>query len=296
MATSVLSEHQTVESAIRALRGPSTTVVSRRPVGGGDINVATRLDLSDGTRLFLKQNEGRLPGLFAREADGLLALLVAGGPPVPRPLARHEGADGQWLLLEWVEPTRPRADTWEELGHALARLHRTTAPAFGFAQDNWIGSSPQPNGWLERWTDFFAERRLGAQLALLRARGAADEAVARGVERVVARLPGLLVEPERPALLHGDLWRGNVLVARDGRAFLVDPAAYYGHPEADLAMTELFGRLDARFYAAYAEAAPLAPGYAERRDLYNLYHLLNHLNLFGAGYRAAVLDVVQRYL
>lgn len=296
MDHAVLTDQPTVEAAVAALFGRGVRVVGRRPVGGGDINVAARVELSDGRRLFLKENDARLPGLFAREAEGLVALATAGGPPVARPLAWHEGPDGQWLLLDWIEPAPPRADCWETFGRAFARLHRATVPRYGFDRDNWIGATPQRNTWEARWVDFFGRHRLGFQLDLLRRRGEADGALERGVERLIGRLPDLIAPAvERPALLHGDLWRGNVLVGGDGTASLVDPAVSYGHPEADLAMTELFGRLDPRFYAAYREAAPLEPGYEERREVYNLYHLLNHLNLFGAGYRSAVMAVVERF-
>lgn len=295
-AAAPITDRPTVEAAVAALYGPAVRIVARRPVSGGDINAAARLDLSDGRRLFLKENDARFPGMFAREAEGLSALAAADGPPVARPVARHEGPGGQWLLLDWIEPARPRADCWEAFGRAFAQLHRATAPRYGFERDNWIGATPQRNTWEARWVDFFGRHRLGFQLELLQTHGRADAALVRGVERVIERLPALIAPPEeRPALLHGDLWRGNVLVGGDGTAHLVDPAVSYGQPEADLAMTELFGRLDDRFYAAYREVAPLAPGYEERRDVYNLYHLLNHLNLFGGGYRSSVMAIVERF-
>ena len=290
----VLSERASVDEAIATLRGPDVRVVGRQRVSGGSINEAWRLDLSDGGRLFCKENSGRFREMFAREAEGLAALAGAGGPPVPRPLAFHGGPDRQWILLEWVEPGPRRADFWEDFGRAFARLHASTAPRFGFDHDNFIGATAQVNRWEDRWTDFFGRHRLGFQLDLARARGLADGTLARAVERVVDRLPDLLPDDGgRPALLHGDLWSGNFMVGPNGEGVLIDPAVYYGHPEADLAMTELFGRMDPRFYAAYHEAAPIAPGYEERRDLYNLYHVLNHLNLFGGAYRGQALAIAR---
>jgi fructosamine-3-kinase len=184
-----------------------------------------------------------------------------------------------------------------EFGRRFARLHRSTRGArFGFPHDNYLGSTPQPNGWSDDGCDFFRRRRLGHQLGLARAGGLADRGLARLGDRLLDRLDRWLDLPGEPAcLLHGDLWGGNYLVDDAGAPVLIDPAAYHGHREADLAMTRLFGGFDAAFYAAYEEEWPLSPGSEERRPLYELYHLLNHLNLFGAAYRGRCLAILRRY-
>jgi len=218
------------------------------------------------------------------------------GVRVPMPLYVRDDAGSQFLLLEHIEGAKRRADFWEGFGRALALLHRNvTSERFGFAADNYIGDSPQENRWEEDWLLFFGEHRLRFQAELAARRGGADSALLAGVEAIVRRLPSLLSRPDRASLLHGDLWGGNFMVGADGAVVLIDPAAYFGHREADLAMTELFGGFAAPFYGAYAELWPLEPGYEERKDLYNLYHLLNHLNLFGGSYAGSVRSIVARY-
>ncbi|HMQ31833.1 MAG TPA: fructosamine kinase family protein, partial [Chloroflexaceae bacterium] len=182
------------------------------------------------------------------------------------------------------------------LGEQLAALHRHSAPVFGLERDNFIGGSPQPNGRLVSWPAFFRERRLLPQLDLAAANGLLPAARRRALERLAGRLDDLLASAEPPALIHGDLWGGNVVGAPGGAPALIDPAVSYSHREAELAFTELFGGFTPRFYAAYNAAWPLDPGYADRRDLLNLYHLLNHLNLFGEGYGLQVDQVLRRYV
>ena len=166
---------------------------------------------------------------------------------------------------------------------------------FGFEEDNYIGATPQPNAWTDDWVTFFAEQRLGFQLRLAADNGFGGE-LARLGERLLSRLGELIDEPAEPAcLLHGDLWGGNYLCDAEGQPVLIDPAAYYGRREAELAMTTLFGGFDSAFYGAYEEAWPLAPGSAERLEIYKLYHLLNHLNLFGGGYLGGCLGVLRRF-
>lgn len=265
------------------------------PVSGGDINDAFRLELTDGTRVFMKANRSAGPGFFRAEADGLEAIRATGAIRVPRVIAAGEDAAiGAFLLLEWAESATPARGFWEDFGHALAAMH--AAPGydrFGWATDNAIGMSPQINAPRDRWTTFFRDCRLAPQFR--RAERWFDAADRKRAARLLDRLGDLLVEPERPSLLHGDLWSGNFIAGNDGRAWLIDPAVYAGHAEADLAMTELFGGFHPRFYDAYREARPLQPGYPQRRDLYNLYHLLNHLNLFGGGYLASVQRILRRY-
>ena len=239
-------------------------------VSGGDINLARRLTLEDGSRVFMKANRRAPRGFFEAEADGLAAISAARCLGAPRVLGLGDDPDlGAFLLLEWVEPAPRARDFWEAFGRGLAAMHRAPTPdRFGWTRDNFIGAAPQSNAPADRWTDFFRDRRLAPQLR--RAQGWLDAAARRRADRLLERLDEYLPQPPRPALLHGDLWSGNFVTGGDGRAWLVDPAVYAGHPEADLAMTELFGGFPERFYDAYREAAPLADGYPRRRELYNL--------------------------
>jgi len=246
------------------------------PVSGGCIHRCYRGE-RDGRAVFLKLNEARFAGSFAAEADGLRALRGAGGT-TPEPLAHGALGDSAYLLLEFLD-LRSTGDS-AALGTMLASVHRHQADRFGWQRDNYIGSTPQQNGWGESWIAFWRERRLEPQIALARANGYRIE-----VPPVWRLLEGH--EPA-PSLLHGDLWSGNAAFLPDGAPVLFDPAVYYGDREADLAMTELFGGFAREFYAAYNAAWPLAAGYELRKHLYNLYHLLNHLNLFGGGYLAQV--------
>ena len=223
----------------------------------------------------------------ASEAAGLEALRASGTSLfIPRVFTARD----RLLVLEWVQAGRRPADFDERLGRGLAELHRCTAPRFGFEMDGFCGPTPQPNGWLDAWVPFYAERRLGHHARLAAARGReVDE-----LEGLVERLSGLLGAPEPPALIHGDLWSGN-LMDHHGAPALVDPAAYFGHREAELGMMVLFGGFSARVFAAYDEAWPLQPGWRERLPLYTLYHLLNHDHLFGGGYWQQAMAIVRRF-
>lgn len=281
---------------LRELFGASVSIESKQGVGGGCINQTSVLRLSTGESVFLKENSSRYTGLFAAEAAGLRALRSEEGPRVPEPYAEWVERDRQFLLLEFIESGRKVEDFWEDFGRRLARLHaRKTANRFGFERDNHIGASPQHNAWEESWPRFFATQRLGFQLELARKNGYARAHWFASLEGLIERIADLLPEPEHPSLLHGDLWGGNFMVGSDGHAVLIDPAVYYGDREADIAMTELFGGFASRFYDAYNTERPLSPGYAGRRELLNLYHLLNHLNLFGGSYAASVESIVFRY-
>lgn len=266
-------------------------ITSAQALGGGCINDARVLTTASGPRLFLKQNRAIPTDMFACEADGLRELgSVHSAPRVPQVFLE----DANFLLLEYLTPEPRHPRSWEIFGAELATLHLHTAPRFGFHTDNYIGSTPQPNPWVEDGQAFFAEQRLLFQARLARKNRLLDTDGVRQVERLCQRLPDLV--PAQPAsLLHGDLWSGNIHTGPGGMACLIDPAAYYGWAEADLAMANLFGSLPAEFYTAYESVRPLAPGYRVRFDLYNLYHLLNHLNLFGYGYLAQVQAILRRY-
>ena len=269
-------------------------VYDMSPVSGGDINDAYRLTLEDGTRVFMKANRSVSPAFFQAEADGLEAIRATGAIRVPGVIATgQDDRYGTFLLLEWVGPAPRRRDFWEAFGHSLAAMHRSHAGRFGWEKDNAIGATPQVNAPCDSWVAFFRDRRLAPQFK--RAERWLDAAARKRATRLLDHLEEHLVEPDHPSLLHGDLWSGNFITGSDGQAWLIDPAVYVGHAEADLAMTELFGGFAPDFYATYREVSPLQPGYARRRDLYNLYHLLNHLNLFGGGYLGSVMQVLDTY-
>ena len=265
-------------------------VVSSRPAAGGCINNGVHIETETGAAFFLKTNSHAPADMFAREAEGLAALAATHTLRVPEVHLVEPG----FLLLEDLQPAARAADYWQVLGRGLAQLHTHTSPQFGFAHDNYIGSTPQPNGWIADGFAFFAERRLGYQARLAHSRDLLTAAEAAAVERLAARLPQL-VPPQPASLLHGDLWAGNAIADGYGAPALIDPAAYYGWAEAELGMTALFGGFPAEFYMAYEAERPLEPGWRGRLDLYNLYHLLNHLNLFGRSYHGQVMEIVRRY-
>ncbi len=265
-------------------------VRTRQGVGGGCINNGSRLFTTSGETFFLKTNSSAPEDMFAREAEGLLTLGVPGGPAVPRVYLYGK----EFILLEDLAPTARCTDYWPHFGRQLAVLHDRVHPTFGFHHDNYIGSTPQPNSWMDDGYRFFAEQRLLFQVRLAVQRGLLGKAEQSQVERLVNRLPQL-VPPQPASLLHGDLWSGNAITNRLGLPAMIDPAAYFGWAEADLAMTALFGGFPDSFYRAYAETRPLEPGFRERFGVYNLYHLLNHLNLFGGSYREQVNAVLHRF-
>lgn len=266
-------------------------IVQAEPVGGGCIHQALRLRTASSESYFLKQNSGKFKDIFFREADGLAALNIPGGPVVPRVYLVSE----DYLLLEDLAPAPKKEDFWPLYGRQLAQLHLKIKPQFGFERDNYIGANPQLNGWHVNGFDFFRDKRLRPQIRWAQDSGRLDSRDLHRLEDLLLKIPDLV--PEQPAcLLHGDLWSGNLITDQDGSPALIDPAVYYGWAEADLAMTDLFGRYPDAFYRAYCEINPLEDGYRGRFPLYNLYHLLNHLNLFGRGYLSQVREVLSRYL
>jgi fructosamine-3-kinase len=261
------------------------------PVGGGCISPVARVEMEGGGVAFVKWREpGGVRGLFRAEATSLAALAAAAALRVPAVLGVEDAGEGVgWLLLEWLEPGRPGTGSWERLGHGLARLHRTVGPRWGWPEDNFIGPLPQANGWLDDWPAFWRERRLEPQLRRAVEAGALSGSDRRRFDRLLDRLDEALAgaAADGPSLLHGDLWSGNVHFVAGGEPALIDPSSSYGHREVDLAMAELFGGFDAAFFRAYDEAWPVDAAYrAVRRPVYQLYYLLVHVNLFGAGYVA----------
>ncbi|HEY0978465.1 MAG TPA: fructosamine kinase family protein [Flavobacteriales bacterium] len=273
--------------------GHAVDIEQGTAIGNGN-NDCYRLDTDNG-RFFVKVNSvDRFPSLFEAEADGLRRILATGTVRVPYVIAIGEDHDDGYLLLEHIAegPTGPAF--WRDFGRSLAALHRNTADTFGLERDNYIGTLKQVNTPDPDWTSFLITRRLEPliQKAVDRKRLGSGDALR--AEQLYRRLPSLFPE-EPPALLHGDLWHGNLLCDTDGRPVLIDPAVYYGHREMDLAMSRLFGGSEASFHAAYNEAWPLAAGWAERVDICNLYPLLVHVNLFGGAYAQQVRGLLKRF-
>lgn len=272
---------------------------SSEGVAGGCIHTALRIagDTAEGAKTcFAKVNEASSAPMFAAEADGLAALREAKALRVPAEIARGDDGERAWLVLEWLELAPLDARSAASLGSALAAQHGIPRDKFGWGRDNFIGASPQVNGWSDEWLPFWREKRLFAQLRLAAHNRLPSRMIDRG-ERLAADCEALL-RHHRPAksLLHGDLWGGNAAALADGTPVVFDPAVYVGDREADLAMAELFGGFPKDFHAAYRSAFPLDDGYAVRRDLYNLYHVLNHANLFAGGYVRQAEQSIERLL
>ncbi len=279
-----------LRSALEANLGALRSIT---PVGGGDINEAARVEAQD-ARYFVKWNFRPRPRIFEAEAHGLNLLAAAQALRVPHVVAVIERPAA--LVLEWIDLGSNKTDAAEALGRGLARQHRSTAQTYGLDHDNYIGATPQRNTPSRSWNEFYRDRRLRVQRDLAQRNGYLPPDRARRLDRVIDHLDQWIDDDAVvPSLLHGDLWGGNYLIDAQGNPVLIDPAVYYGDREAEIAFTELFGGFGARFYAAYDEAWPLDRRYADRRDLYNLYHLLNHLNLFGEGYGGSVDAILRRY-
>lgn len=291
--TSALIKH--LELKLTEFYGSAANIKNHIPVSGGSINEAYCLQTTAGLVMLKLNNTARYPGMFAREAEGLTTIFNAGAIAVPTVILQDDFDDESFLLMEWIESRRPTTKAFEQLGRQLAELHRHTAESFGFEGDNYIGSLPQNNKHHETWAEFFAEQRLKPMLEAAVETHLLNKADIQNFERLYARLPELFDE-ETPALLHGDLWGGNYLIRADEKPYLIDPAVYYGHREADIAMTTLFGGFSDAFYHAYLEAFPLQSGWRERLDLWNLYPLLVHVNLFGGSYVGQVREVLKRYV
>lgn len=272
-----------------------SSVVATAPVAGGDVATATRLRLSDGTTALMKTLPHAPDDFFAAEARGLRWLdetTPDGGAHVPEVLA----ADHECVIVRWVEPGKSSVDVAAALGRELAVMHAAGAPSFGLDHDGYIGRLPLPNRTAGTWAEFYAARRVLPYLKLARDRGHATEGEAATIEAVLPRLAAL-VPAEAPARLHGDLWNGNVLWGLDGHSWLIDPAAYGGHREVDLAMLALFGLPHLpRVLDSYVEVAPLADGWEDRVALHQLFPLLVHACMFGGGYAGRAAEAAARYV
>jgi protein-ribulosamine 3-kinase len=280
-------------ASLEGVLGQKLQSQATRRVHGGSINECYEWQAADGS-IFVKVSAVDDQAMFAAEAEGLEELRQANAVRVPAVRGSGATATQAWLALEWLELDRGGAGAGAALGEKLAIQHRHTAAAFGWRRDNTIGSTPQLNGWLDDWVTFWRERRLRYQLDLAADHGRRLQVLGNDL---LERMAGLFADYHpAPSLLHGDLWGGNWATAVGGEPVIFDPAVYYGDREADLAMTHLFGGFGADFYAGYAATWPLDAGARVRQDLYNFYHVLNHLNLFGAGYLAQAISMAERLL
>ena len=282
-----------IDKALSQALGKPFRVRAAQPLGGGCINESFLLE-GTSAKLFLKRNRAELLPMFEAEAAGLEEIRKSGTLRVPAPIATGTDAYGSWLALELIAFGAPSPETSTLLGERLAAMHRCTTPEFGWSRNNHIGTTAQVNSWTDDWVGFFAGQRLTPQLKLAAENGACPGLVSAG-ERLIERLP-VFFHNYQPAasMLHGDLWAGNWAADSRGEPVIFDPAVYFGDREADLAMTELFGGFDDRFYQSYRGCWDIDPGYTTRKVLYNLYHVLNHFNLFGGGYADQARDMIDR--
>lgn len=284
-----------VAEAIGSATGNPFAVKETRSVGGGSIHSAWML-ADGGRRYFVKLNAVDTLPMFVAEAEGLTALRDAAAVRVPEAVASGVAPGYAYLVLEHLDMAGLDRPSGADLGRALAQLHRHTGPRFGWHGDNFIGATPQENEPLGTWAAFYGKRRLLPQLRLALGNGMERKLVEQG-EKLAEKVAAFFVDGEPAAsLLHGDLWSGNAARLADGTPAIFDPAVYYGDREADVAMAELFGGFPESFYAAYREAWPLSDAFETRKVLYNLYHVLNHYNLFGTGYLNQARRMIERLL
>ena len=270
-----------IAQAISQATGQEFAIANTKSVGGGCINQGYQVS-NQTTRYFVKLNDAVQVEMFAAEALGLKQMHATQTITVPEPICWGTAGNSSYIVLQWLDLAGGNSQSWDEMGRQLAAMHRQgTSKQFGWECNNTIGSTPQINTWMDNWAAFFAEQRIGYQLKLARRRGGSFPDTKKVVAAITARLAAR--EPQA-SLVHGDLWSGNAAIAQDGSPVILDPATYYGDRETDLAMTELFGGFPAAFYQGYNAAWQLDSGYRQRKSIYNLYHVLNHFNLFGGGY------------
>ncbi|MCC5931923.1 MAG: fructosamine kinase family protein [Cyclobacteriaceae bacterium] len=286
---------QFFESALFQTLGKSVEILSFQFVSGGCINNTLQLITSDGT-FFLKWNQDYPEDMFVKEASGLSKLGESGNIFVPDVLGYGNVGEKNYLLLEYVESGRRVSDYWEDFGCSLALMHKNCSHSlYGLDHNNYIGRLPQSNEFQSDWIEFFIEKRLEVQIQLAIYNNLVEGNFVKKYRSLYTRLPELLL-PEPPALLHGDLWSGNVMVSPEGKACIMDPAVYYGHREIELAFTQMFGGFDASFYRAYQNTYPLETGFGQRAEIYNIYPYMVHVNLFGQSYLPGVERVLRKYV
>lgn len=269
-------------------------LIRTSPVSGGSINDAFQIETTQG-RFFVKLNDAsRFPNMFEAEKRGL-ELLGQSSFSVPEPLNVGLLDDTQFILIDWVEKGVPKSGFWDEFGRHLAALHSIASEHFGLNHSNYIGSLPQSNSEHKTWEEFYCEERILPQMRLAEKSGQLTSSMKRGFDALFAELQNIF-PMEKPSLLHGDLWSGNMMVAQDGSPCIFDPAVYYGHREMDLAMMALFGGFGDDWIAAYNEVYPLENGWKDRVPIGQLYPLMVHVNLFGGGYGRSVESILQKFI
>lgn len=272
---------QEITQAISQATGNTFAIDNTGSVGGGCINQAYKIS-GHGNHYFVKLNQASQVEMFEAEALGLEQMYATQTITVPQPICWGIAGNSCYLVLQWLDFGGNNSQAWEEMGKQLAAMHKQgVTDRFGWERNNTIGSTPQINTWMENWADFFAEQRIGYQLKLAKRRGASFPDPTQVIEAIREQLADR--QPEA-SIVHGDLWSGNAAVTKDNQPVILDPATYYGDREVDLAMTELFGGFPATFYRGYNQVWQLDRGYQQRKTIYNLYHILNHFNLFGGGY------------
>lgn len=286
---------QHIETSISDTLGTPFAIEGKHSIGGGCINSAFKVE-GNGRQFFVKLNRADLLDMFVAEAEGLAELARPGAIRVPEPLCYGTSSGQAFLVLENLSLGGGSRGGMQKLGQQLGAMHRCTAPQFGWRRDNTIGSTHQPNPWHDDWVDFWQRQRLGFQLQWAEQQAGSGRMLRKG-EQLLAQVAVFFTDYQpKASLLHGDLWSGNYSMLVSGEPVIFDPAVYYGDREADIAMTELFGGFSAEFYAAYNDAWPLDSGFKTRKTLYNLYHILNHFNMFGGGYGSQAESMIDRLL
>lgn len=292
----MLSEHirQEAKQLLDNHYKQAVNIENSQPVGGGSINEAWKLKTSQGD-IFLKHNSaGKYPGMFEREANGLQLMRDSKSIPVPEVIGTGQAQDDAFIVMEFLNPAKRKNGFWKEFAENLAGMHKTTNDEFGLDHDNYMGSLQQYNKFHELWYDFFILERLEPQLRLARNEGKMNKNHVIKFEQLYKELQSIVPE-EKPALVHGDLYSGNFVVNKAGQAAILDPAVAFNHREVDIAMSTLFGVFDQQFYEAYHQHFPMEKGWQDRLDIYNLYPLLIHVNLFGMGYLSSVERIIRSF-
>ena len=303
-----MRKYNSLNEAIHECFGQDISIAKSTRMSGGDINSMTRLTLSNGGNVLLKTNSYDNIDFFRTEVIGLTAIKASNTIATPKLYGYGSDSDKRiaFLIMEEIHTTRATGGAMSDLGYAFAKMHLAdtakitvdgkciTDKKYGFITDNYIGATKQINTPKDSWIDFFRECRLEPQIKM------AEHGMGNGLIKkslaLLDRLDSIMIEPDKPSLLHGDMWGGNHLIRDDGVPVLIDPATYVGHAEADIAMTEMFSPFPRDFYKAYYEINPMVSDYSDRRDIYNLYHYLNHYNLFGGGYLSSAGHIISRYV
>jgi protein-ribulosamine 3-kinase len=285
---------QFIESILKDSLGEATELDDFQFLYCGNFNLAARVTTKEG-KFFIKWNKGDHEGMFESEAKSMELLRKTNTVNVPKVYGFGKKDDGAYLMLDFVADAKKKPDFWQEFGRKLAELHQNTNDKFGLHFHNYIGSLRQINDYYTDGVQFYLEKRLITQMERAYKAKIIDYKLYIDLNNLFSKIPNIFPN-EAPCLIHGDLWSGNMMVGDGGSAFLVDPSAYYGLREAEIAFSTLFGGFKTEFYNAYNEAKPLAPGFKNRIDLYNLYPLLVHANLFGGGYIEAIKNIVKKYL